>query len=211
MEHTEKIEPKDAILVLGGGIKKDGSLTDISKARVKRAVKVFKDKLAKNIIISGKWSFMLKEDPENTEAEAMRKIALRLGLSEDKIFLEEKSQDTIGNAFFSKQDIIDPNNWKDLIVITSDFHIRRTKFVFHLVFGEEYSIEFISVPNILKEKEFNKRLDFELRIINLLEEITREIIPGEDNSIYEFIYTKHPVYGKEPLISKKKYIEIIKQ
>ena len=70
---------------------------------------------------------MKKEAPIRSEASAMKEYALSLGIPEMNILAEEKSKDTLGNAFFTKITYLEKYNWKNVIVITSDFHLNRTK------------------------------------------------------------------------------------
>lgn len=59
-----------------------------------------------------------------TEAEAMRRELVDKGISESKIFLEDKSTSTYENIDFSKQYI--PNDAETGIVVTNDYHLYRS-------------------------------------------------------------------------------------
>ena len=86
----------------------------------------------------------------------MKEYALSLGIPEMNILAEEKSKDTLGNAFFTKITYLEKYNWKNVIVITSDFHLNRTKFLFDNVLGPQYAIKYISVPSSLGADERKK-------------------------------------------------------
>src|SRR5437867_7363035 len=117
----------DCIIVLGGGVHYDGTLPDIPRAKVNLATELFNAGLADEVIMSTKWSGFLTREPAITEAESMKRYAVRLGIPESAILKEEDSMDTIGNAVFTKQKYLTPNSWTSVVVITSDFHMERTK------------------------------------------------------------------------------------
>ena len=49
------------------------------------------------------------------------------GVDERDVFVETTSFDTIGNAFFARTDHCSLAGWKRLLVITSEFHMDRTR------------------------------------------------------------------------------------
>ncbi len=102
----------DAIIVLGGGVNYDGSVNDISKYKVDSAAELFNSHLAPRMIMSTKWSGFLPKKPKSTESESMKRYAMQLGVPESAILKEDESLDTIGNALYTKQKYLIPNNWK---------------------------------------------------------------------------------------------------
>lgn len=135
----------DAIVVLGGGITKDGILSDVSTKRAEKGVKLFQELKARALIFSGRWSLTYKFIPNRTEAQAFKELAIKLGVEQPKILLEEESLDTLGNAYFVKKKILEPKEWKQLLIVTSDFHVKRTSFAFKKVLGSEYKMDFVGV------------------------------------------------------------------
>ena len=120
----------DSIICLGGGVEKDGLLTKDSKARVERAVELYQEGLSSTVIFSGGYGFLIPQALPKTEAQLMKEYAISLGIPESSILLEEKSKDTIGNAHFTKTDFAKPRYWRNLAVVTSDYHVPRVKLVF---------------------------------------------------------------------------------
>jgi hypothetical protein len=51
------------------------------------------------------------------------------------LLIETSSYDTIGNAFWARTSHIDVRGWSDLLIITSSFHMDRTKQIFDWVFA----------------------------------------------------------------------------
>ena len=65
----------------------------------------------------------------------MGEYLVRSGIDESRILTERWSHDTIGNAYFTR--IIHTNqlNLKKILIITSEFHMPRSKAIFKWVFG----------------------------------------------------------------------------
>ncbi|MBC9785362.1 YdcF family protein [Heliobacterium chlorum] len=108
----------DAIIVLSGD---DGGRTE-------RAVELYHQGYAPYIILSGGRVYQ-----ETTMAELMQKHAIKLGVPKEAIILENKSSSTYQNAAHSKE-IMEKYQFKSAIVVSSNYHMRRTKLVFEQVF-----------------------------------------------------------------------------
>ena len=115
---------KNYIIILGCKIKKDGSLTNLLKGRVDRAIefsKIQKEETNKDIIFvpsGGKGS-----DEVISEAEAMKNYLVEQGISEKNILVENKSKNTQENIAFSNKLI---NNKEAKIAFsTTNYHVFR--------------------------------------------------------------------------------------
>lgn len=138
---------KDAIVVLGCGVRKDGSLTVITQTRVDKGVKLFREEVAKHIVLTGHKEHWLRYTPPKSEARAMKDYALSLGVSKRSIVLEEKARTTLGNAYFTKKDVLEPRDWKNLVVVTSDFHVPRSEYIFRKVLGSSYTLKMVGAKS----------------------------------------------------------------
>lgn len=152
------------IVVLGGGIDRRGKLPNHVITRLKKAAEIFKKEKNVSILVCGKYSFLYskKDLPAKTEAEAAKEYLLTLGIPEKKIYLENKSKDTIGNAYYAKKNYFIPKKEKRALIITSDFHLKRARFIFKKIFGKSYKIVFVATPSVIKEKEKVKKRQKEL-------------------------------------------------
>jgi len=174
------------ILILGGGISSNGKIPDQVKERLQKAKEIFEESKQKpNILLCGKYSLLYPQDklPPVTEAKAMKKHLLLLGIPEEKIFLEEKSQDTISNAYYTKKEYFIPHQEKEAVVVTSTYHFQRVRYIFKVVFGPDYKIEFVSTPSPFKGEEAKK---IEERQKEVLEE-TKKIMEGMKPGDHEFL------------------------
>ena len=105
----------DAIVVVSGGE---------TSQRVAEGVKLYKADWARVLIMSG-----ASRDARDSNAAAMKRMAVSAGVPADKIITEEKSMNTFENAAYVR-DIIEQNKFNQLILVTSPYHQRRAALVF---------------------------------------------------------------------------------
>lgn len=186
----------DAIIVLAGGIKPNGELSATSKERMDAGINAFKEKLSEKLVFSGCWSFLLTYVPPITESEAMKNYAILRGVQTNQIFKEEKSKDTLGNAYFVKTEILIPNNWKNILVVTSDFHIPRTKYIFDHILGPSFQTDYQGVPSQIAIDEEGER-----KMLALTKEWLDPIPVGDNKKIEKLLFEMHPGYALNSPIS----------
>jgi uncharacterized SAM-binding protein YcdF (DUF218 family) len=117
----------DAIVVLGGGIapavppeREFPSLTE-SADRLWTAARLYKTGIAPRIIVSGGGFLAANAGPATTEAEAMRRFLVDLGVPESAIVDEGKSNNTVENIYNVRKMVQD----KRVALVTSGFHMPR--------------------------------------------------------------------------------------
>jgi uncharacterized SAM-binding protein YcdF (DUF218 family) len=69
------------------------------------------------------------------EAAASAAYLVARGVAASRVLLESWSLDTIGNAAFARLMHADPGGWSRLLLITSAFHMPRTRAIFEWVFA----------------------------------------------------------------------------
>lgn len=112
------------------------------KLRTEKAVELHKKKKSKIIFTGG---FNTKKDL--SEAKFMADHAIELGVLDADIILEEKANNTIGNAFYCKR-ILEEHGFESATVVTSPHHLRRAKYIFeHIIPGKK--LEFKKCKNNL--------------------------------------------------------------
>jgi uncharacterized SAM-binding protein YcdF (DUF218 family) len=120
-----KLAKTDAIVVISGGE------TDL---RVKEGVKLFEENWAPLIIMSG-----AARDAGESNAEAMKRLAVKYGIPSDKVLVEKEARNTFDNAKFTR-DILTSNNVKSIILVTSPYHQRRAFLTFEHYLGNSVKI-----------------------------------------------------------------------
>lgn len=112
----------DAIVVLGGGIDKNGMPSYSSMKRVY---------IGSNLLLKGRVPLLLlttgRTNPytDKSEAAGMQMIAITMGIPESKIILEEKSYNTFTNAVETKK-ILKKHGIGSIILVTSFEHLYRS-------------------------------------------------------------------------------------
>jgi len=177
----------DAVLILGRGVYKDGSIPESAKSTVEKAVELYNSGAANRIIFSGNWTYNIDYTPPLSEAKAMATYASTLGLPKAAIFLEEESYSTVSNAYFIKKDFLIPNQWHRVVLVSVYPMDKRAKFVLETVFGPDYSCDLITTEfsfpqEVIEEKKLSER-----NKMKHAKEFYRvnSVIPGDHETIFK--------------------------
>ena len=143
----------DAVVVVTGG-----------SGRIERGIAVLSDGYAKRMLIAG-------TDPSVTKPDLARRLKGKRKLLNCCVDLGSESVDTRSNAEEAKRWLA-KRRYKSFRLVTSDWHMRRARYVFRRVLRGEYEI----VPDAVRTEpsfttlfgEYNKLL---LRRIAILFEI----------------------------------------
>jgi uncharacterized SAM-binding protein YcdF (DUF218 family) len=192
----------NAIVVLGRGMRPDGSLGLIARGRVDRALELYGRGVAERIIFSGRSALMGDDDPPVTEAQAMAKYAAARGLPTVATFIEDESRDTIGNAFFTWRRWLRPNDWRSIRVVTTDYHIPRAAWIFRKVLGPSYDVAFSAAPSDSFAASVGLRAREESDIAAFLAGWLSGIRDGDVPAIERLINHDHPGYAKHAAMTR---------
>ena len=125
----------DAIVVLGGGTRSaayprpDVDFTDAGD-RVWYGANLYRAGKAPKIIVSGgriDW-----QGNSNPEAEDLTKLLIKMGIPQSDIIPEGRSLNTRDNAVYTKE-ILQQNNFKTILLVTSAMHMPRSMAIFKKV------------------------------------------------------------------------------
>jgi len=126
------------LIVLSHLMTKDCVLEVESVARANLAIEKFSTNEYDRLITTG-WAY--RDDCETAIADVVKKHILdNSSIKESSITSITKSRDTVGDAFYCLEFV---NNMKitKLHVVTSDYHMNRTKIVFNHIFNNSVPIE----------------------------------------------------------------------
>jgi uncharacterized SAM-binding protein YcdF (DUF218 family) len=187
----------DVAIILGGGT--DGTLTPMlyTKERLEGFIAQGEKFGSVPIIVSGGYSASLDKRPKYLEADVMKKFLIVAGFSARVIYLEKRSRDTIGNAYYSKQIVKKHPRWKNILVVTTTGHIPRSRWIFKKVFGPKYNFEYLGVPSRYVTFASNPgREKYEAYVIATYAEILFLAKDGDDRKIFKILKATHPAYSK---------------
>lgn len=117
----------DFLIILGCGLRRDGTLTPLLKGRVDRAIEFYEKQKAETgkeltFIPSGGQG----EDEVVSESCAMKRYLLERGIPERLILEENRSKSTFENMQLSKQIIQERNPKGNVTFSTTNYHVFRS-------------------------------------------------------------------------------------
>jgi len=186
----------DVIIILGCGIDRQGAVSKITKERLDIFLKK-KNKFSDiPILLSGRWSGFERNKPKITEAQAMKKYLVTRGINSARIYLEMKSLDTVSNAIFSEKIVRKHKNWRHILLVTSDWHTKRTLWIFRKVFGSPYYIYVLSATS--QERDRKKRKLYEDYLLALAKRILSKARPTKQG-MSKVLQEIHPFYSNNKM------------
>jgi len=128
---VHEVPQAEAIVVLGGGVSPAGHgelypNLESGADRVWHAARLFHASKAPLVLLTG------GSDPKHSvtsEAEAMRRFMVALGVPEQVILLEQQSRNTTQNAEYSAE-ILAEQGVNRILLVTSAYHMPRAKGLF---------------------------------------------------------------------------------
>ena len=127
-------QPSDAIVIL--------SDDNYDADRARRAAELFRAGMAPHIVASGRYL-----RPYASVAELMTHDLKDRGVPESAIVpFSHRAQDTREEAA-ALGPFLAGHGWKKIILVTSNFHTRRTKFIFERTLAEGTQLRVVSAPD----------------------------------------------------------------
>ncbi len=114
----------DYVVILGGGVK-GGELTKTLQFRLDKGIEFLNNHPDLEVIVTGGKGF----GETISEGEAMKNYLIANGIPKEKIIVESEATSTMENFKYSKQ-LLEKQTGKsdyEIMVITSDFHMLRSK------------------------------------------------------------------------------------
>lgn len=141
---TDTPEKADVIIMLGGG----------DAGRMEKAAELYHASYADYVMITPESADIY---PQSTE------FALELGIAEDAIIEEYKATSTYTNATESLM-LMDEYDFDSALVVTSDYHLKRSKMIYDRVSDGQYDLKYIAAlgadGETWKEKSYSDRIWF---------------------------------------------------
>ncbi|RPF22799.1 SanA/YdcF family protein [Myceligenerans xiligouense] len=113
----------DAVVVLGAGLRPDGTPSTYLRRRVEAGAALYRSGRADQVILSGD-AHPLPGGELYDEPGSMRAYALTLGVPDDALVLDREGFDTDATCRRARDEF----GVRTVVVVTQDFHVRRTLF-----------------------------------------------------------------------------------
>lgn len=134
----------DAIIILAGGLTAEGGLPPWVVNRLDRAAELHASQGGRGYVVCSGGGTPHKPPPLS-ETGYVRWESLicaeylveKCGVAPDRILKEWSSHDTVGNAYYVAAQHAVPRRWRNVTVVTSEFHMPRSRVLHEWVYGLE--------------------------------------------------------------------------
>lgn len=127
----DQLEKSDAIIVLSD----DNFYAD----RATRAAELYRQNLASVVVASG-----IRLRPYAGISELMAHDLIERGVPKDRIVVFPQDADSTKEEAQALLKLVQEKNWKSVIVVTSNYHTRRARFIVGKVFGTGITVRIAS-------------------------------------------------------------------
>ena len=110
----------DAIVVLGAGLRKDGTPSNMLQDRLSGAIELYKKGVAPKIIVSGDCS-----GDDYDEVSAMKKYCVDNGVPDGDIIRDDAGFST----YETMDNVVNEMGYKNIIVVTQKYHVYRSVYL----------------------------------------------------------------------------------
>lgn len=194
----------EATLIPGGGVTAAGKVTPWSAARLDRAIATHCGEYLLPLSAGTPHKPPPLDDQGHPigESAAAARYLIERGIAPHRVLPETCSLDTLGNAYFARVIHTDPRGFRQLKVITSDFHLPRTRAIFEWIFGlsaatPTYGLTFEAVPAVgLSSAAWQARWQKEQASLETVRRLSHQIHTLAD--LHRWLYTEHRAYAIAP-------------
>jgi len=117
--HTSTDVKADAAIVLGAAVWGE-QVSPVFRERINHAIDLYRQGKVRKIIFTGGQG----NKDEETEAVAAREYAIRSGIPNQDIFIEQSSHTTYENVLYAKQ-VADAHGLKKVLIVSDPLHMKR--------------------------------------------------------------------------------------
>ena len=178
----------NAILVLGHLMDSSGRLSEQSLSRCVRAAELAKEKEPFFVFSSGA---AYRPDSQLALGDVVQsQLKALIDPKSAKFLSDTSSRDTVGDAFFTKSNLVLPNGINRLDVVTSLFHAHRAKEIFWFVFGDALEVKIYTD----QDQGTPEQREHELRSLAQFRRSFSTVGAGDHEGIRGILMSNHPLY-----------------
>ena len=154
---SSRLEVSDALVVFGGGLRKDGALGASTEERVRYAAELYHQGYAGHVLLMGGY----RVPPRFEESAVMAESLVKLGVPRDRIHLDRRSRNTYENAKRTFA-LCSELGFQRVILVTSPYHMRRAWMCL-----KRYPLTVLAAP-VQDSEAYKGGLDARLRALDLV-------------------------------------------
>ena len=130
-QQAAELADVDCILVLGCGVKSDGSPSDMLHDRLRRGVELYELGVAPKLLMTG------DHGRENyDEVDAMKTFAVNAGIPSENVFMDHAGFSTYESMYRAKEIF----QAKKIIIVTQEYHLYRAIYIAERLGMEAYGV-----------------------------------------------------------------------
>lgn len=178
------------LVVLSHLMSKTCELGEESVARADMATKLFSSDQYDKLVTLG-WDY--RSDCDVPIADVVSDYILKkLDIDNSLVMAIRESRDTVGDAIYCL-DYFGSSKLKKMVVVTSDYHVQRTKLIFNRVFNNSVSIEVYGVET--KANLDSETLIHEQQSLDAFCQTFDGIDFSSRHEIFSALSERHPFYN----------------
>ncbi len=131
VEKAAELQDVDCIIVLGCQVKDNGSLSDMLRDRMWRALELYEAEAAPKLLVSGDHG---REDYD--EVGAMKNYAIENGVPSEDIFMDHAGFSTYETVYRAKE-IFEADK---VIIVTQEYHLYRALYIAEQLGVDAYGV-----------------------------------------------------------------------
>ena len=120
--------PMDILVVMGAGVGEDGSPSGAMRRRLEAALQFGRKSIDSVYLVTGG-----RRGRKPPEAEVMRTYLRAAGIADDRIWVDDKSVDTLSSVIRSAQIIKGRDNAGSVMVVSDRYHVPRCRWLLRLL------------------------------------------------------------------------------
>jgi len=163
------------IIVMNGGNDENGVVSGKFEKRLQGTIEEYEKHPGSKILVQGGFGHF--NSSSQSSAYHATNFLISRGVTESDIYAIQKTTSTVEEAL-SAQRVLQNFPKEDVCVVTSKFHLERTKLVFEHFFDPE-QLRFVGTPNGVSPEELIKWKQHETRGLKLLRNQGGVILEGQ--------------------------------
>ncbi|WP_425642708.1 ElyC/SanA/YdcF family protein [Marinomonas gallaica] len=177
---------KKAVLVLSNLMDDDEIINHETQQRCLEAIRLFRQERLDYMITSG-WIYDARFSISLSEATAR---FLRVnGVKSNCILQNRASRDTVGDALFTRLHLLARHNIQELTVVTSDYHLHRTRIIFQQLLPSNVTLHFIGCTTPHADYQAKEKAS-----LNRFLETFSGVDQDDLDALLSSLVTKHALY-----------------
>ena len=172
---------------------------DVSRSRASAAAALGRTRPGMAFIVTGAHAPGVSATG-GSEAETLRDALLQAAIEHGRVFVEDESLDTLGNAVFTALRYLARLPARPLFVVTSAFHVPRALRIFRTVFGPGWPIEPVAAPDLTHDAD---RDSAERRYLRELDEFFAGVDSGDLDAIARRLSARVEYYANSPRLRSR--------